>query len=213
MSGANSCCFYNNRNRLRINSLTVSLSARYSRLDRGSPFGGHVPSARGYRQPRGGASITALAEMPIEGAEMQSEHPDFRKFTDKLVRLLEEHGELSELENLASIYLLVCGVGKGTTPAEQLYWITRVYDPERHRTISYKEFLKGPYWRILRKYILSVRGSRCALCGADDEHANVHHRSYEHHGREHEYLDDLIVLCRDCHSKFHNKLPITEGLR
>jgi 5-methylcytosine-specific restriction endonuclease McrA len=36
---------------------------------------------------------------------------------------------------------------------------------------------------------------------------NVHHRTYEHHGEEHQYLDDLILLCHPCHSKFHGKLP------
>jgi hypothetical protein len=45
-------------------------------------------------------------------------------------------------------------------------------------------------------------GYRCALCNASD-FINVHHRTYERLGRE--SLDDLTVLCRDCHAKFHNQ--------
>ena len=35
-------------------------------------------------------------------------------------------------------------------------------------------------------------------------------KNYEHHGEEHNHLDDLIVLCSGCHSKFHDKLAVGE---
>lgn len=36
------------------------------------------------------------------------------------------------------------------------------------------------------------------------EGLNVHHNSYAHHGQEHKHLEDLVVLCNNCHKKFHN---------
>nr|DAW76172.1 MAG TPA: Protein of unknown function (DUF968) [Bacteriophage sp.] len=41
----------------------------------------------------------------------------------------------------------------------------------------------------------------------------MHHKTYENHGREfnRDIADsDLIVLCRECHEKFHDKLSDKE---
>ena len=43
----------------------------------------------------------------------------------------------------------------------------------------------------------------------DENTVDVHHKTYEHHGQEHRYLGDLVLLCRNCHSKFHDKLVAT----
>lgn len=75
------------------------------------------------------------------------------------------------------------------------------------KVMPYKEFLQSLYWDIVRKYKLYKDGFRCKLCNKGG-YLQVHHRTYEHHGYEHLYLDDLIVLCGDCHAKFHNKLPV-----
>ncbi|WP_416212660.1 HNH endonuclease [Nostoc sp. DedQUE04] len=36
------------------------------------------------------------------------------------------------------------------------------------------------------------------------ESLQVHHLTYENHGKEHEHLEDLITLCDDCHKKQHS---------
>lgn len=73
------------------------------------------------------------------------------------------------------------------------------------KSMRYKDFLRTTYWHIVRSHILEIYRNKCVLC--DSEHRlNVHHKSYIGHGYEHGCLEDLIVLCKDCHAKFHDKL-------
>jgi len=94
------------------------------------------------------------------------------------------------------------------TPAKR-YWILRQYftstDIEKLKALPYRDFLTTIYWQIVRNYVLYKRGYSCELCNNKDS-LNVHHKTYEHHGEEHLHLEDLIVLCRMCHSKFHDKI-------
>jgi len=95
-----------------------------------------------------------------------------------------------------------------STPAKRFWTMVRrvsVQDTERLRQLSYRLFLDTLYWDIIRKYILHKRGYRCELCSENGK-LNVHHKSYDHRGEEHNYLEDLIVLCHPCHAKFHDKL-------
>lgn len=74
--------------------------------------------------------------------------------------------------------------------------------------MDYKNFLKTPYWDGVRNYKLKRAGYCCELCKSKGI-LNVHHKSYKNHGSEHlESVadNDLIVLCRNCHAKFHDKL-------
>lgn len=80
----------------------------------------------------------------------------------------------------------------------------------RHHVLSmeYSPFLNTPYWDAVRNYKLKKANYRCELCNAKAK-LNVHHKTYEHHGQEHfkHIADkDLIVLCEECHAKFHDKL-------
>lgn len=92
------------------------------------------------------------------------------------------------------------------TPAKR-FWLLRKFDhePDALRALPYKMFLQSLYWDIVRNYVRYKRGYRCEMCAAGDP-LNVHHKTYEHHGDEHRYLEDLILLCSECHAKFHDKL-------
>jgi hypothetical protein len=70
----------------------------------------------------------------------------------------------------------------------------------------YKDFLQTRYWKTIRMYVMASRGNKCQLCNSTNN-LNVHHSTYANHGREHDHLEDLILLCRPCHAKFHDKLP------
>jgi DNA repair exonuclease SbcCD ATPase subunit len=70
------------------------------------------------------------------------------------------------------------------------------------KSMKYEEYLKTRHWRELRKYVIRRRGKKCSLCGAA-ELLDVHHKTYDNRGREHFHLDDLIVLCRNCHGQHH----------
>lgn len=71
------------------------------------------------------------------------------------------------------------------------------------RSLKYEEFLKTKYWRSVSRCLRSMR--KCELCGST-ENLQIHHKTYEHHGQEHLYLEDLQCLCKDCHLKVHHEL-------
>ncbi len=95
-------------------------------------------------------------------------------------------------------------------------------DAETQRRLSHEmhqailaERGKGPYperwtteeWEVMRNRMLARARYRCQLCGARGRNVqlNVHHNSYENYGEER--LEDLIVLCRSCHRRFHGIQP------
>lgn len=79
--------------------------------------------------------------------------------------------------------------------------------------MSYKDFLNTPYWDGVRNYKLKRANYCCELCGRKGI-LNVHHKTYANHGSEHIRSianSDLIVLCKNCHEKFHDKLGNKEA--
>lgn len=80
----------------------------------------------------------------------------------------------------------------------------------RHiNNMSYKDFLNTKYWHAVASYAKYRANHSCQLCGSTSVQLNVHHKTYERHGCEHKtdvLYNDLIVLCKNCHSKFHDKL-------
>lgn len=70
--------------------------------------------------------------------------------------------------------------------------------------MRYRDFLNTRYWMIIADYKKHCADRKCQLCGSSTS-VNVHHKTYEHHGIEIDYYkEDLIVLCKNCHEKFHD---------
>ena len=69
---------------------------------------------------------------------------------------------------------------------------------------AYHEYLESDHWQTLRYRQLKAAGFKCKECGTNEEQLEVHHLTYER--LFHERDADLIVLCRSCHSKHHNKV-------
>ena len=80
------------------------------------------------------------------------------------------------------------------------------------RQMEYVEFLQTQYWRIVRDYVRLTTPAVCVICGRQHR-LSLHHQSYDHHGMEHEYLEDLAFFCRDCHEEVHTCEPVKELLR
>ena len=74
------------------------------------------------------------------------------------------------------------------------------------KAMDYTDFLKTPEWDNTRKKTLRRAGYKCQLCNKDKTTLNVHHKTYERIGEE--LPGDLIVLCKGCHAKFHDKLEV-----
>lgn len=70
---------------------------------------------------------------------------------------------------------------------------------------EYKCFLETNYWQSISKEKMRIADYTCQLCGAKKTTLNTHHSTYDIFGIEVFNMDKLIVLCQNCHSKFHNK--------
>jgi hypothetical protein len=97
-----------------------------------------------------------------------------------------------------------------TTPHEtwialpMLFW-RRILNSGELRSMPYLEFLSTPYWLAVSEYVKSLR-PWCALCVDPlSGPLEVHHRTYAHRGGEWQYLDDLTVLCHECHDWISKK--------
>ena len=69
------------------------------------------------------------------------------------------------------------------------------------KKMKYQDYLQTPEWKERRQKHLKSAGFRCQICNSSEQPLDVHHRTYERRGNE--YYKDLIVLCRNCHSTFH----------
>lgn len=73
------------------------------------------------------------------------------------------------------------------------------------QAMSYDDFLKTTYWIVIRNYLFATRDRCCYKCSRGGLLV-LHHLNYEHHGYEHEHLDELVFLCRECHEENHKPI-------
>jgi len=74
------------------------------------------------------------------------------------------------------------------------------------KEMNYSQFLLTGYWNAIRSQKKKIENG-CQNCGSH-KNLEVHHLTYINHGNEHNHLDDLKVLCTECHAKEHNKKTI-----
>lgn len=67
--------------------------------------------------------------------------------------------------------------------------------------MNYYNYLQSDTWKQFRKEIITIR-KQCQKCGVKSC-LNLHHKNYACLGKEKN--EDVIVLCKTCHFKFHNK--------
>jgi len=71
------------------------------------------------------------------------------------------------------------------------------------KAMPYEEYLQTEHWLHFKSEALKNAQHRCKLCNTNDDTLHVHHNNYDNRGRE--TFNDVIVLCGDCHAKFHGK--------
>ncbi|CAI3673487.1 5-methylcytosine-specific restriction enzyme A [Clostridium neonatale] len=81
-----------------------------------------------------------------------------------------------------------------------------LYYKHTDNRINYTKYLMSKHWKKTRAKAVKRADYKCQLCGTRKDTLNVHHNSYEN--LYHEKKSDLIVLCRRCHARHHNK-PIS----
>jgi hypothetical protein len=90
-----------------------------------------------------------------------------------------------------------------------LFWQGKL-DAAALRSMPYANFLKTPYWLAVSHHVKTER-PWCSLCTEPMAGPlEVHHRTYEHRGSEWIHLEDLTVLCRECH-QWISKKPQAKG--
>ncbi len=72
---------------------------------------------------------------------------------------------------------------------------------------QYLEYLKRPEWFFYRKAVLDAFGEKCMHCGSVHR-LQIHHVRYHAGLKPWEYTDphDIMVLCRWCHLKEHERI-------
>jgi len=74
---------------------------------------------------------------------------------------------------------------------------------KRGRKSNYVHSLNSENWKEVRQRILA-RDRKCVKCGSI-LFLEVHHKTYKNKGNELERLEDLILLCSECHKNEHKK--------
>jgi len=75
----------------------------------------------------------------------------------------------------------------------------RRYEP----SIDYDKYIDSEDWRDTAEDAKQRAGYRCQLCNTSYKPLEVHHLTYVRLGEE--LPSDLLVVCRDCHRKLHDK--------
>ena len=76
------------------------------------------------------------------------------------------------------------------------------------RSVAYNQHINSAWWRSFRQKALDHHGRKCAKCGGGGRLV-VHHIHYRTFGRE--SLEDVSVLCEDCHNVLHGGSPRGKG--
>lgn len=90
------------------------------------------------------------------------------------------------------------------TALPMLFWLG-ILNSEKLRSLPYQEFLLTPYWLAVSTHVKDNH-PWCVLCTEPlSGPLEVHHRTYLHRGSEWEHLEDLTVLCHECHDWISKK--------
>jgi hypothetical protein len=140
-------------------------------------------------------------EASTRNVEKQKLNEEIEKNTNEYItKYLNPHNQLDD----------------DTSPKEQIgqimYALVNYSKITKHiKSMDYHDFLQTPYWMAISSYKKNLSHYKCALCGSNKKLA-THHKTYSRHGQEHlksVMNEDLIVLCDNCHKKFHDSLATT----
>ena len=67
---------------------------------------------------------------------------------------------------------------------------------------DYYNYINSYAWQAMRRRFWSSKlPKHCYCCGKSDIALELHHKTYKRLG--HENLNDLILVCRNCHGNIH----------
>jgi 5-methylcytosine-specific restriction endonuclease McrA len=81
--------------------------------------------------------------------------------------------------------------------------INKIVSEKKVPYSPYNEQLQDDKWKSFRRFIFTVRGCKCEMCGATEK-LQVHHPNYIKGRKAWEYTcNEVVVLCEQCHRKAH----------
>lgn len=131
----------------------------------------------------------------------RSKHPTF----EELALHFESNGlVLLDYDRPNKPVKFQCGCGRQDTvvPTADTIWLSRICRFCKAETVDWRKSYACVLWR---EAVYEKFNYECQLCGSEDR-INAHHIESAH-ANEHLRLnlDNGIVLCYDCHTKFHYK--------
>jgi 5-methylcytosine-specific restriction endonuclease McrA len=84
--------------------------------------------------------------------------------------------------------------------AEKARLIAAIEGERQRNKDAYSEYLRSPWWQHISHVAKEAAQNRCQRCGGS-ERLEVHHKTYVRRGKE--KLEDLEVLCWNCHRLEH----------
>ena len=88
----------------------------------------------------------------------------------------------------------LCGRSVLSKTAEQLHKFFIYMDN------TYREYLISKKWAAMKRAIHFLYEDECFICRSKDK-LHVHHKTYDRIYNE--ILDDLVLVCSNCHNKIH----------
>jgi hypothetical protein len=87
-------------------------------------------------------------------------------------------------------------------PKKRKKAIKIVLEAKELNKLPYNEYLQTDHWKQTRRKV-KRKFKRCVICNSSGN-LHVHHRSYKWKGHKDKEINDLVLLCRDCHYLFHD---------
>lgn len=121
----------------------------------------------------------------------------------RIILLILELTTLDRNQNGTEEFLKRIEVAKGIFLTKEDHQI-RLIRRSLYGMMPYDEYLRTDHWKVVRQKCWERFNRKCAVCNAngDNTKLDVHHRTYENLSQEEDA--DTVLLCRECHSLFHD---------
>jgi len=144
-----------------------------------------------------------------EALDMAMNHGDFLdRWFKSLGPALQQYNAVTrqtfEYETMPLLqrgYVDLMAMGLAVTEDDELYFLFL----RKTRPDGFAGYYNHIYWKIVAGAIRDTRECICERCKKKCDHSEVHHKIYDHVGREFENTEDLELLCEVCHARHHNK--------
>lgn len=110
--------------------------------------------------------------------------------------LITGEGRLADKNSHRDNFHLICNAIRTFSSRRVAEWA--------EERVDYHEYICSEWWRVVSREARRRAKFKCQLCAGGGE-LHTHHKTYDHLYVEATHMDDLIVLCADCHEHHHDQ--------